>query len=54
MKEELVKNLHDMDKSEEEIMLTLNKQQQAKRKIVKFLRMELGLEAIFQIAGKAS
>ena len=36
----------------EKVMITVKKQQKAKRKVIKFLQIELVAEAVFQIAGR--
>ena len=51
LNEKLATEVRDPNADEREVMMILKKQQKAKRKIVKFLRIELGIETVFQIAG---
>ena len=51
-KEKLAYVLRDPNIDVEKAMIILKKQQKANRKVIKFLRIELGAEAVFQIAGK--
>ena len=51
LNEKLATEVRDPNADEREVMMILKKQQKAKRKIVKFLRTELGIETVFQIAG---
>ena len=51
IKEKLRRYLHSPINDENKIMNLLSRQHDAKRKYVKFLKIELGLEAFFQITG---
>jgi len=51
LNEKLATEVRDPNADEREVMMILKKQQKAKRKIVKFLRIELGIETVFQISG---
>ena len=51
-KQKLAYVLRDPNIDVEKAMIILKKQQKANRKVIKFLRIELGAEAVFQIAGK--
>ena len=54
LRENLAKELQDLCMQEGKFMIILKKQQKAQRNIIKFLRIELGVETIFQIAGTDS
>ena len=51
IKENLANGLRDPEMNVEKIMKLLKRQQCSKSKIAEFLRIELGIEANFQIAG---
>ena len=51
LNEKLATEVRDPNADEREVIKILKKQQKAKSKIVKFLRIELGIETVFQIAG---
>ena len=54
LQEKLAKELRDPNADEQKVMVILKKQQKAKKKIIKFLKIELGIETVFQIAGRVS
>ena len=51
-KEKIACDIRAPNMDVEKVMITMNKQQKAKRKVIKFLQIELVTETVFQIAGK--
>ena len=51
-KEKIAYDIRDTNMDVEKVMITVKKQQKAKRKVIKFLQIELVAEAVFQIAGR--
>ena len=51
-KEKIAYDIRDPNMDVEKVMITVKKQQKAKRRVIKFLQIELVAEAVFQIAGR--